>query len=282
MPDGLLALALGAGMLAAVNPCGFALLPAYLSLLIAADESTTRSGAVFRALKLTAAMSLGFAAVFAAFGLAILPIASGVQRHLPWFTLVLGLVLVALGALLLAGRSVSLPRWGRTRREAKPLTGGWWSMTGFGAGYALASLTCTIAPFLAIVVAGFRTESLGTGLALFAAYAVGMGLIVGTVAIAIALARATVIARLRRSGRWAGRVGGLVLLLSGAYVAYYGWWETRVLAGGSARDPVIDAAVGWQRALSELVQQVPPWGWAALAFGLLAIGVLGQGRRLRH
>jgi cytochrome c-type biogenesis protein len=29
-----LALALGAGMLAAVNPCGFALLPAYLSLLV--------------------------------------------------------------------------------------------------------------------------------------------------------------------------------------------------------------------------------------------------------
>ena len=34
MIDGLLALAVAAGMLAAVNPCGFALLPAYLGLFV--------------------------------------------------------------------------------------------------------------------------------------------------------------------------------------------------------------------------------------------------------
>ena len=34
MTEGLLALALGAGMVAAINPCGFALLPAYLSLFV--------------------------------------------------------------------------------------------------------------------------------------------------------------------------------------------------------------------------------------------------------
>ena len=33
------ALAFTAGMLGAVNPCGFALLPAYLSVLIAADRT---------------------------------------------------------------------------------------------------------------------------------------------------------------------------------------------------------------------------------------------------
>ena len=34
MLTGSAALALGAGMLAALNPCGFALLPAYLTLLV--------------------------------------------------------------------------------------------------------------------------------------------------------------------------------------------------------------------------------------------------------
>ena len=37
-----LALALAAGMLAAVNPCGFALLPAYLSVLVIGDDSPAR------------------------------------------------------------------------------------------------------------------------------------------------------------------------------------------------------------------------------------------------
>jgi cytochrome c-type biogenesis protein len=36
--DGTAALALGAGMLAALNPCGFALLPAYLTLLVTGDQ----------------------------------------------------------------------------------------------------------------------------------------------------------------------------------------------------------------------------------------------------
>ncbi len=110
---GLLAVALGAGMLAAVNPCGFALLPAYLSLLITGDQPPTRPRAVARALGLTGSMTLGFVLVFALFGLAIAPIASGLQQHLPWFTVVLGLALVVLGFTLLGGRSVNLPRVGR-------------------------------------------------------------------------------------------------------------------------------------------------------------------------
>ena len=73
-------------------------------------------------------------------------------------------------------------------------------MIGFGAAYALASLTCTIGPFLAIVVASFQAGSPVTGAALFVAYAVGMGLMVGAAAVAVALASTSMITRLRRAG----------------------------------------------------------------------------------
>ena len=36
--DGALTLALGAGVVAALNPCGFALLPAYLTLFVLDDQ----------------------------------------------------------------------------------------------------------------------------------------------------------------------------------------------------------------------------------------------------
>lgn len=88
MTEAELPLALGAGMLAAVNPCGFALLPAYLSLLVLGDNIRRRRAAVRRVLGLTAAMTLGFVAVFGVFGLVISPIASGVQRYLSWVTVV--------------------------------------------------------------------------------------------------------------------------------------------------------------------------------------------------
>ena len=172
MTDGLLALALGAGMVAAINPCGFALLPAYLSLLVLGDSTGSRRSAVGRALALTGAMTLGFVAVFGIFGLVIAPVAAGVQRYLPWVTVVVGCALLLLGIWLVAGRA--LPTIGWSPRGPR-LTRRFASMAGFGAAYAVASLTCTIAPFLAIVVASFRASSAGAGVALFVAYALGHG-----------------------------------------------------------------------------------------------------------
>ncbi len=63
----------------------------------------------------------------------------------------------------------------------------------------MASLFCTIAPFLAVVVAGFRSDVLD-GIVLLLAYA-GMGLVVGTLAIATAHASHRVVTGLRQAGR---------------------------------------------------------------------------------
>jgi cytochrome c biogenesis protein CcdA len=241
-----LALAVAAGMLAALNPCGFALLPVYLSVLVVGVGETSRAATVARALVSTAAITLGFAAVFAAFGLALAPVAGAVQRHLPWFTVVLGLLLVGLGGWLLAGRD--LPGIGRLAGRGLPVTRSVISMVAFGAAYALASLGCTVGPFLAIVVSSFRAGSTLAGMAAFLAYAAGMGLVVGTAALALATARTTVIGRLRGLAPAVSRAGGAVVLLAGGYVAYYGWYELRVLGGGVPADPVVDAATrlqGW-------------------------------------
>jgi cytochrome c biogenesis protein CcdA len=89
-------------------------------------------------------------------------------------------------------------------------------MVGFGAAYAVASLTCTIGPFLAIVVASFRASSVVEGSALFIAYAVGMGLLVGAAAVAIALAKFSLIDRLRRGGRFVPTLAGLLMISVGA------------------------------------------------------------------
>ncbi|WP_436792079.1 cytochrome c biogenesis protein CcdA [Yinghuangia sp. YIM S10712] len=101
------ALALAAGLVAAFNPCGFALLPAYLTLLIASPEQdASRTAAVLRALRMTAAMTVGFVAVFGAFGLIVTPLALSVQEWLPWATIVIGVVLLVLGGWLLSGREL--------------------------------------------------------------------------------------------------------------------------------------------------------------------------------
>lgn len=267
-------------MLAAVNPCGFALLPAYLSLLVLDGDDRDQRRALGRALALTAAMTTGFVLVFAGFGVLITSGSAELQQHVPRFTVVAGLGLVALGLWLLAGRSIRMPRRRGRKGSAAPLTGSFWSMVGFGAGYALASLTCTIAPFLAVVAASFRTGDSIEGVVLFVAYALGMGSVVGAAAVAVALAEGSLVRRLRGAGRWVPRVSGALLVVSGAYVAYYGWWELRVLAGeASGTDPVIDAAATVQRTISDAVSWVGPGGWAVVLAAFVALVLLG--RRVR-
>lgn len=266
------ALALAAGMLAAVNPCGFAMLPAYLSLLVIGDDSPSRKVAIARALVATTAMTAGFTAVFGLFGLAIAPVAGQIQQQLPWFTIGLGLTLAAAGLWLLASRDLPalVPRLRRGPAVTRSVT----SMALFGGAYAIASLGCTIGPFLAIVVSAFRTDSTATGIALFAAYAAGMGLLVGAAALAVALARAGSVGRLRRFGGIASRLGGVLLLIAGAYVAYYGWYEIRMFRRTTTTDAVIDTAGQLQRWIADGLGRIGITAVAAVFTLLLTTAIV--------
>lgn len=191
----------------------------------------------------------------------------------------MGVALAGLGLWLLTGRSIAVPR-SRPRGQA-PITRSWGSIFGFGVSYALASLTCTIAPFLAVVVSAFRADSLLTGSGLFLLYAAGMGLVVGTAALAVALAQQSLVRGARRLGRLVPTAGGVMLLLVGGYVAYYGWWEIRVLRAAPTDDPVIGAAAAVQHWLANTATSIGPWGFALILVGtIVAISLPRLGRRL--
>jgi cytochrome c biogenesis protein CcdA len=277
--DAPFALALAAGTLAAVNPCGFALLPAYLSFLIVGDGGAGRGAAVGRALAATAAMTAGFAAVFGAFGLVIAPLAGTVQRHLPWVTVGMGVLLVGLGGWLLAGRT--LPGLGSALSRGPAARRSLPSMAAFGAAYAVASLSCTIGPFTAIVVTSFRAGSITAGVGLFLAYAAGMGLTVAVASLAVALAREGLLRRVRRAAPLLSRLGGGLLVAAGGYVAWYGWYEIRVLDGQTTSDPVVDAATTVQHWLSDRVDQAGGGVLTAVLVVLLAGAGLAWWRRHR-
>lgn len=265
MPDAPYALAVAAGLLAAVNPCGFALLPGYVSLVVLESGGATLRAALGRAVGMTAAMTGGFVAVFGLFGLVVTPLALSVERYLPWVTVVIGVGLVGLGGWLLAGREVylRLPHPGSARVGGSIL-----STVGYGASYALASLSCTIGPFLALTTATLRSGSVAAGIGVFVAYAVGMGLVVGVVTVATALARQALVARLRRVLPAVARAGGGLLVVAGLYVAYYGWYEIRVLSGGGTADPVVDGAVRLQGAAQRWLADLGA-GPVALALAVL-------------
>ncbi|WP_107094341.1 cytochrome c biogenesis CcdA family protein [Streptomyces ardesiacus] len=264
------ALALTAGMLAAVNPCGFALLPAYLTIFVSGGDRTGKRGAVTRAVIATAAMTGGFAAVFGAFALVVSPLASFVERWLPWATVVIGVVLLALGVWLLTGRElrVRLPKVRATSRPADSAL----SMGLYGISYAIASLSCTIGPFLALTTTAFRGGSVLGVAGVFLAYAAGMGAVVGVLTLAVALSRQAAVARIRAVLPYVTRISGVLLLVAGAYVAYYGWYEIRLLKGGGAQDPVVSIATEWQGAATRWLSGLGPWPILTALAVLVAVG----------
>lgn len=112
MFDGPYALAIAAGMAATVNPCGFAMLPAYLSAFLGTENRAGGASAVGRALGVSAALTAGFVVVFGLFGVIVTPLALSIEDKLPWVTIVIGFALVGLGVALIFGRefSVRIPK----------------------------------------------------------------------------------------------------------------------------------------------------------------------------
>lgn len=275
MPDNLVGLAFGAGLVAALNPCGFALLPGYLALVVRGDSPRGPLRALGRALVATVVMTAGFVAVFGAFGLLTVAAASTVQSYLPYVTLLIGVFLMVLGGWLLAGRKLGLllpdavanrAGWAPTARLG--------SMAGYGVGYALASLSCTVGPFLAVTGATLESNTAVHRVTVFAAYAAGFTLVVGVLAVATALTSTVVVERLRRVVPYISRISGALLIVVGAYVAYYGWYEIQLFsAAGNPDDPVIAVAGRIQGTIAGWVHRHGAWPWVLALLVLVVLGL---------
>jgi cytochrome c biogenesis protein CcdA len=292
----LVGLAFAAGLVAALNPCGFAMLPGYLILVVRGEgtdvhgaraDTATGLTSVGRALAATVGMALGFLTVFGVFGALTISAATTVQRYLPYVTVVIGIALVAMGIWLLSGRELTL-------LTPKSLGGRWvptvrlWSMYGYGVSYALASLSCTIGPFLAVTAAGIRGGSILGSISIYLAYVAGLTLVVGVLAIAAASARSALADRMRRVLPFVNRVSGALLVAVGLYVGYYGLYEVRLFStAGNAhthpQDSVIAAAGRLQGVLAGWVHQHGAWPWV-LTFALLMVIALAAAwyRRARR
>lgn len=215
-----LGFAFSAGLIASLNPCAFAMLPAFSAYYLGLDAELAgrRSalGRLGRGLAVGVSMSCGFVLVFAAIGALVSLAGSGLLRYQDVVGAVVALGLAALGAWLASGRQLSVfvrnPVRGRGGRDL--LSAGI-----YGVGFGFASLACTLPVFLIVVGAAFLEGSIGGGLVLFLAYSAGMAAIVMAVSLGTALFRGVVARFLRRAIPHVQRASGALLILAGTYLA---------------------------------------------------------------
>lgn len=277
-------LAFGAGMLATVNPCGFAMLPAYLSFFAGMDEGpSSRVRAVLRALLVGLVLTAGFTLVFLVFGVLLSSVKSQIDSSLPWVTVVFGFILFGLGVAMLRGfePKIRIPRFDKGG-EATTLP----SMFIYGVSFAVASLSCAIGPFITAVAgtASGENGSYPNAVAHYLAYAFGMGLVVTVLTLAVALAKSSLVTRIRSVLPYVNRIAGIFLIIAGLYVAYYGWYEVRVLRGDfldpDASAPLVDTVEGWRNSLvAWITEQQTVIGWVTAVAVAVAVGYVALRRR---
>lgn len=245
--NGLLVFAFVAGTVATANPCGFALLPAYLARQIGTDRpGTSMPAAVVRALLVGGVTTAGFLVVFGSVGTVISLGARSFTQAVPWMALVIGVVLFAAGLAVLAGTHI------RVRLPAiAQLSGGSGSASVllFGLGYGVASLSCTLPIFLAVIGTAVTADPF-TSVLSFAAYGAGMGTVLTALAVAAALSRTGLAAAIRRVLPHISRISGALLAAAGAYVIYFwsftlGFLGTDVPTLIQAVDRLSSRAQGW-------------------------------------
>ena len=209
--------AFAAGMVATVNPCGFAMLPAYVSTFLGSDEGDEAPAGVVTGLRVGIAVTIGVLVVFSIVGFLL---SFGLQQlidFVPWAALAIGALLFGLGIAVLRGYHLTARVISVKKRRGRSFV----AMTGFGVAFGTASISCTLPIFLAVVGLSTRSSNVISGWSVFVSYAVGMGVVLTAIAVALATSREVLVVRMRNILPYVERIGGWLLVVSGLFIMYY-------------------------------------------------------------
>jgi cytochrome c-type biogenesis protein len=228
-----LGFAFAAGMVATVNPCGFVMLPAFLTMYLTDQQGDTNSGksgrglsrSLIKALYVSAALGVGFVLIFGGVGLAISSGARSFITIFPWMGFFLGFIMTGLGAYLFAGGKLYN---NRAQSAASRIgTASDTSVKGyflFGVSYAVASLSCTLPIFLGLISSSLASGGIVEATGQFLAYALGMTFVITVLTIGIAVFKGAMVNRIRKIMPYVHPISAGVLILVGGYLIFY--WLT--------------------------------------------------------
>lgn len=262
------------GLVAAVNPCAFVLLPTYLAFFLGGAVPGDRRATIRRALLVSASVSAGFLSVFVTIGLLSEYVTRWIQDNAKYFTLVIAIVFVVVGIAMLSGRKlpVSTPRLGIGGRDRSV-----WSMALYGVAYAVSSISCTLPLFVTTMIGNGRRDGFGSGVAHVVAYGAGMALIVSALTVTLAVANTGLLGALRKGSQHVDRVAAVLVLASGLYLAYYFW----VVEVNEDSSPVTEAIQSVQERVQLTLND--HWQFVAVVLGAVvaAAAFYAGGRRAR-
>ena len=221
--------AFSAGVVSAVNPCGFAMLPAYLGLYMSTSiyekDSTHYGKMILKGLFIGCCVGLGVLSLFLFVGLITGFALNFIRSIMEWVGLLLGVGLITIGIWLMNGGRLYT---GLTARIGQSIGNPTQiSLKGFflfGVSYGVASLSCTLPIFLSVVGINLNGSSIYDSMMQFALYGAGMGAMILFVTLSMAILKGVMIRYIKLALPYVERIGFFLVVLSGMYIVFY--WMT--------------------------------------------------------
>jgi cytochrome c biogenesis protein CcdA len=261
------------GVLAAVNPCGFVLLPAYLLYFLGID-SNNQQAPVRRALVVSAAVSSGFLLVFVIIGTISRLFTQWIELNAKYAGLLIGLALVVMGIAMLAGWKPSFITPTIAGQRDRSLR----AMFVFGIAYAVASIGCTIGFLTTAILGSIGVNGFASGVVSIVLYGAGMALLVSTLTVTLAVAKGGLLRVLRNGLRYMDKLAAGFIVLTGLYLSWY--WYVAISERTSAGN-VTSNVENWQSDVASFLQRQGAWRLAfvfAVVIGLATV----VAKRARH
>ena len=262
------------GVLAAVNPCGFVLLPTYLIFFLGTREEPNLSTAerLRRALIVSSGISIGFLAIFFVIGVISRLFTQWIELNAKYASLAIGVVLLVGGARMLTG-------W--TPKFASPQMNGVQSKTFratiiYGLAYAVASIGCTIGFLTTAVFGSIALNGFVSGVLSILLYGLGMAMLVTALTVSLAFAKTGLVTVIKSRLNIIQRLGAFFVTLTGVYLMFY-WWA----AISETRSTKFVARIErWQTRVASFLQQQGAFRLAIVLSIIVATAIVLSRRKV--
>lgn len=263
------------GVLAAVNPCGFVLLPTYLIFFLGTREETelTTSERMRRALVVSSGISIGFLAIFFVIGVISRLFTQWIELNAKYASLAIGIVLVIGGARMLTG-------W--TPKFALPQIGGVQTKTFratviYGVAYAVASIGCTIGFLTTAVFGSIALHGFISGVFSILLYGLGMAMLVTALTVSLAFAKTGIVTMIKNRIHIVQRLGAIFVTITGIYLVLY--WYAAISEERSTS--FVTRIERWQTSVASFLQQQGAYRLAIVLTLIVTVAIVVSRRKTR-
>ena len=237
------------GVMAAVNPCGFVLLPTYLVYYLGTElnrEDENKTTTLRRGLSVGMAVSSGFIGLFLVVGIISRAFTTVISENAKYAALVIGIALVAMGIAMLFGWKLPIAQPDVSMQRKRTT----WNMFLFGIVYAIASIGCTIGLLISVILGSINRHGFVSGVISIVLYGLGMGLLVTSLTVALAFARVGLVSTIKKSFKWFDKVSAVFVVLTGLYLSWY--WLGAITDRGT--DGLTTRVERWQTKVVQFLQ----------------------------